>query len=79
MTTIKSSGYIAFTDEAVFGTGLTADAALEDAKQWADNVEGLQVGPATSALIESVCNGGAQNARGLVNGIHCTIAEEEAE
>ncbi|HBR1366646.1 TPA: hypothetical protein L9L56_004470 [Klebsiella pneumoniae] len=78
MTTIKSAGYIAFSDEAIYGTGLTAQAALDDAKEWADDVKSLSVAPATAALIEAVNNGGATDAYGIVNGVRCTEAEEEA-
>ncbi|EBR8784721.1 hypothetical protein L3488_000245 [Salmonella enterica subsp. enterica serovar Agbeni] len=78
MTTVKAAGFIAFTDEAVFGTGLTADAAMTDAAEWADDVTGLTIAPATAALIDLVNNGGAQAAHGIINGIHCTEAEEDA-
>lgn len=78
MTTIKAAGFIAFADEAIYGTGLTAEAALNDAKEWADDVTSLITAPATAALIELVNNGGAQAARGLVNGVYCTEAEEDA-
>ncbi|EBF8123398.1 hypothetical protein MCH33_001707 [Salmonella enterica subsp. enterica serovar Agbeni] len=77
MTTIKSAGFIAFTDEAIFGTGLTAEAAMADAAEWADDVTGLAIAPATAALIKLVNNGGAQAAHGIVNGVHCTEAEED--
>ncbi|CAN2518792.1 hypothetical protein DCMDOH_13805 [Klebsiella pneumoniae] len=78
MTTIKSAGFVAVQEGyAIFGTGSTSTEALENAKEWADDVSSLKTHPATQQLINEVEKNGGQIVWGYVDGVACTEAEEE--
>ena len=77
---IKIAGYI--TEQpgyAIFGTGKTAEAALENAKEWSDagRTEGFVTYPATAALLAKVEDEGGAISFSIVDGIACTNDEAD--
>lgn len=78
MTTIKAAGFVAVQEGyAIFGTGNTSAEALDNAKEWADDVSTLETRPASQQLIDEVEKNGGQIVWGYVEGIACTEAESE--
>ena len=74
------ANFIAFTDSAIFGTGNTAEAALTDAREWADNMNTIQTAEATPELIAEVeQNGGDCVFMELSSGVYGTEEQYDNE
>lgn len=83
--TIRHAGHIVYTNEAIFGSGRTLEAALEDSRQWLshdcdpETDPDVYVSPASDALLAEIAERGGAIAWGKVDGICCTVSEAETE
>ena len=84
---LEACGYIITTSEAIYGTGITREAAWKDAEEWMDApVEDApedplhrepECWPATMALLNAVNLRGGAIAWRRVGGVCCTTEEAE--
>jgi hypothetical protein len=89
---ITATGYIVYTQEAIFGTGETKEAAWADAEQYldrsaedededeggSDDADGPWVQPASAALLAEVADRGGAIAWCTWHGVACTRDEYDA-
>ncbi|MDF7681524.1 hypothetical protein PT300_13375 [Enterobacteriaceae bacterium ESL0689] len=81
MSKIKSAGFVVVQEGyAISGTGKTKDEAIEDAKEWTSgDIAGLDIHPATQALIDLVdSEGGLYITWEYIDGVACTKQEAES-
>jgi hypothetical protein len=63
--------YACFTDESIWGIGSTEDAALADATQYAENLDGAETAPMSKYMaqrVEKYGFDGKSDEFGVVNG-----------
>ena len=81
---VEAAGYVVVQEHyAIFGYGITQEAAWAEAEEWADLEDGewpedFACYPATAALLAEVEARGGDIPYGRVGGVCCTLIEEEA-
>ena len=75
----RCEGYVATDGVAIYGIGTTPAEAEADAKRWAEDPRSTPTRPATQALIDQVRSDGGSIAWGSVDGVQCTVEEEDED
>jgi hypothetical protein len=92
-TKITAAGYIVSNNQAIWGAGKTTEDAWLDFKRGmslayvnldddqdpnSTKTDAFELHPATAALLQAVEECGGAIAWGVVDGVCCTVAEEDA-